>query len=157
MELIKEFTVGLVIVCIIGAVILILAPEGLLEKQVKTSVSLVMLLCFIYPFSSGVELDFDFEVPIETDIKMSADELFTDMLKSKLIFEIKNFLSKNGVESEKIEVVMHTSAESEISIESVTVYIPTEYSEKTDFVQRLIKDKFGMVSRIEVLYESENQ
>lgn len=157
MELIKEFTVGLVIVCVTGAIIIILTPEGSIEKQVKTAVSLVMLLCFIYPFCSGIELNFSFDIPTETESKISSEELFIDTFRAQLISDIKKYLSENDINVSDIEIVMHTTDESEILIESVTIYLFADSKPKTEITQQLIKNKFGIDSRAEVCYEPENQ
>lgn len=157
MEQIKEFTVGLIIVCVLGAIIIILTPEGTIEKQVKTAVSLVMLLCFIYPFCSGIELDFSFDIPVETESKISSDELFIDTFRTQLISDIKEYLSENDINVSDIEIAMHTTDENEILIESVIVYLFKDSKLKTEITRQLIKNKFGIDSRTEVCYESENQ
>ena len=157
MELIKEFTVGLVIVCVTGAIIIILTPEGSIEKQVKTAVSLVMLLCFIYPFCSGIEIDFSFDIPIETESEISSEELFIDTFRNQLISDIKEYLSENDINVSNIEITMHTTDENEILIESVTVYLFADSKPETEITQQLIKNKFGIDSRAEVCYEPENQ
>lgn len=157
MELIKEFTVGLVIVCIAGAVVIVLTPEGSMEKQVKTAVSLVMLLCFIYPFCSGIDLDFDSDLTLESDVEIVPEELLSKSIESKLISDITVYLSNNGVEEVSIEIDMHISEENEILIESVTVLLDYKDIGKQEYVKSLIKDKFGIICQTEVWYENENQ
>lgn len=157
MELIKEFTVGLVIVCIAGAVVIVLTPEGAMEKQVKTAVSLVMLLCFIYPFCSGIDLDFDSDLTLESDVEIVPEELLLKSIESKLISDITVYLSNNGVEEVSIEIDMHISEGNEILIESVTVLLDYKDIGKQEYVKSLIKDKFGIICQTEVRYENENQ
>ena len=157
MELIKEFTVGLVIVCIAGAVVIVLTPEGVMEKQVKTAVSLVMLLCFIYPFCSGIDLDFDSDLTLESDVEIVPEELLLKSIESKLISDITVYLSNNGVEEVSIEIDMHISEGNEILIENVTVLLDYKDIGKQEYVKSLIKDKFGIICQTEVRYENENQ
>lgn len=157
MELIKEFTVGLVIVCIAGAVVIVLAPEGAMEKQVKTAVSLVMLLCFIYPFCSGIDLDFDSDLTLESDFEIVPEDLLSKSLESKIISEILEYLMNNGIEAKGIEVDMQASESNEIQVESVTVYISPDDYVKQELIKNIVKNKYGIICQTEVRYETENQ
>jgi hypothetical protein len=157
MELLKEFTVGLVVVCIVGAVVIVLTPEGAMEKQVKTTVSLVMLLCFIYPFCNVSDLNFDLSFDVDSAVETSPDELLAESFKSQLISNINSLLKSMGSEPRKIEADIHISDGKEIFIEQVTVYLSADDFSEQENIKRTIRDKLGVVCRTEVIYDSENQ
>lgn len=155
MEMIGKFTVGLVMICVIGSVVLVLSPDGTAEKQVKTVVSLVMLLCFLYPFCSGIDFNFNPDIKFYSNTDLN-NNLFEDSLKSRLISDFKSYLVENGVDVVDIEVDMHTSNENQIIIEQVTVLLKPADSMKIEAVQKMLKNKFGVVCNAEVKNEYEN-
>lgn len=157
MDLLKEFTVGLVVVCVAGAIVIVLTPEGAMEKQVKSAVSLVMLLCFICPFCNVSDMNFDLDIDIEKAVETSPDELLVESFKSELISTIYSSLENIGVEPRKIEVDIHITDEKEILIEHITVYISSEDISYQENIKRTVKDKLGVLCRTEVVYDSENQ
>lgn len=157
MELLKEFTVGLVVICVAGAIVIVLTPEGAMEKQVKTAVSLVMLLCFICPFCNTSVMNFDLDFDIETAVETSPDELLAESFKSELISKINYTLNNMGVEPRKIEADVHITDKNEILIEHITVYLSSDDFSKQENIKRFINEELGVLCRTEVIYDSENK
>lgn len=152
MEIIKEFTVGLVVICIVGSVVLILTPEGVAEKQVKTAVSLMILLNFILPFYKNVDLNSMFDMQSYEEYKGATDtyDLPVRMFKDRLELQINELLTANDIIVDKIEIYVHINDLSEILIDSVVIYLSQNEAEKSVVAESLIKETFGIICRTEV-------
>ncbi len=151
MNFIKQWALGLAVAAVIGAVIMILTPQGSVEKQVKTAVSLFILVAFMYPFVSDIDFKEIFsDIPAastqsrEEEIRASlAAELEAEMKQS-----IDEALTQNGIKALHIDIDITVTKDGEVSADRVAVTVAENVS--TANAKRILKEKVGITAEIEV-------
>ncbi len=152
MQFIKEWTMGLVIISSVAAVVFLLAPAGKFEKTLRTSVSIVLLVVMLKPFiilKTPEVLMNDFYTEYETTPVAGEDMVkhFRDILENKIL----NTLSDAGyiLNDVKSEIIINN--ENEVSIKSVTLFITEEESKNSDLISEIIENEYGIIAQIEVM------
>ena len=151
MEYIKQWALGLVLTSVLGTVVLVLAPSGSVEKQVRLAVSLVLLIMFVRPLVGLFDIDtkdFKKDAVITEDTSHRADEYFITAFKSELNNRIMKLIEDNGIEVIKTETDVSVNDEKEVSIVGVVVFITS--ADEVSAVKDLIKNEYGIIAEVEV-------
>lgn len=154
MQIIKSWALSLVLISVLGSIVLILSPSGTVEKQLRTAVSLVMLVCLVNPFLSGFDNEIGFDESILQSVNDNVDfsenplaEMFSADLENKIV----EFLFTEGISVLKVEVEMHQNDNSEMTIEGLDVEVSSDYEDKKDEIYNLIREKYGIIATVEVI------
>ncbi len=153
MQAIKEWALALIVISVVGTVILILAPSGTLEKSVKTAVAIVMLFMFVKPFFGGYKLN---ELKINSDIiyestSYDGNDYIISGLRDEIDKRIILLLKNEGISNVDIETVIKMNSEDELTVESVKLYIPKQYSGNQERICNVIKNELGIVAEVVVV------
>ncbi len=152
MEAIKDWGIGIVLVSVVGTLVLLMSPDGSIEKQVRTAVSIVLLVTLVKPFLYGFQIDNDFAVEYKdysVDIKTYENE-FASIFSDQLGDKIQQSLQKKGIKPQKIEVDIKLE-NNKISVEGVVVIITDEFKSYQDKICETVKSEFGIIAETEVV------
>ncbi len=150
MTLIKQWALGLVIASVAGALALIISPQGAVEKQVRTAVSLFLLVAFMSPFVSEFDFDdlFSYQSVSAYDGSSQISNNIAKKFESDIKNRINNLLSKNGIEANKINIDVIITDNNEMKLEKAVVVVKNGINDAE--VKHLIKENLGLVVEIEV-------
>ena len=144
MDFIKNWAFAVSAAAIAGAVVLMLAPDGALNKSVRTAVSLFLIISMLSPFVNGVDLpSFSLDAEMPSEIDMS--EAVAEQLEVSLRAKITEILSVYGINAEKINIDI--SAEDEtLTVNKIEIIADGSTQE----AEKRIKDEIGADVKIEV-------
>ncbi len=141
MDFIKSWTVSVCLTLIISAVFSVISPKGTMGRFYKVIISVFVFVSLLYPFA-----DFDFD-EFKSDFSLESEFETTQENLAEMQVEniIKNVLTENGIENAEVECTAVQSQE-EISVESVTVFVPESYS--ADDVRKIILEQTGVAAEV---------
>lgn len=141
MDFIKSWTVSVCLTLIISAVFSVISPKGTMGRFYKVIISVFVFVSLLYPFA-----DFDFD-EFKSDFSLESEFETTQENLAEMQVEniIKNVLTENGIENAEVECTAVQSQE-EISVESVTVFVPESYS--ADEVRKIILEQTGVAAEV---------
>lgn len=141
MDFIKSWTVSVCLTLIISAVFSVISPKGTMGRFYKVIISVFVFVSLLYPFA-----DFDFD-EFKSDFSLESEFETTQENLAEMQVEniIKNVLTENGMENAEVECTAVQSQE-EISVESVTVFVPESYS--ADEVRKIILEQTGVAAEV---------
>ena len=154
MHLIKGWALSLVLVSVLGSIVLILSPSGTVEKQLRTAVSLVMLVCLVSPFLSGFDngniFKEDVLQSINTNIEITENpvaEIFAENLENQII----DYLFQKGISPLSVLIKIHRNEYNDLQIDSVNISISVDDAENIDEIYNLLREKYGILATVEVV------
>lgn len=153
MEFIKNWALGLVVASIAGAVVLILAPNSTIEKQVKTAVSLFLLVAFVQPFFGGIDLKSIFEIEdivINNEESVDLNKTLLEQMKLELKGRIEEVLDSVGIKAEKINIDIIINENNEMQIKEVNIVVDKSHLGYKNQIEEQIKEKLGVFAEVEV-------
>lgn len=153
MEFIKNWALGLVVASIAGAVVLILTPTSTIEKQVKTAVSLFLLVAFVQPFFGGIDLKsiFDIEdIVVNNEESVDLNKTLLEQMKLELKGRIEEIIDSIGIKAEKINIDIIINENNEMQIKEVTIGVDKSHLGYKKQIEEQIKEKLGVFAEVEV-------
>lgn len=138
MEALRSVVASLCVSFVFFGVIMMLLPEGNMQKNVKTFVS-VALVSVIVAAVSGVsanisdnkfDLDFELDQTKVSSIERSADEINIAVTESAIERQIFEALTEKEIEFSEISVKADISEDKSISITEVEIVCPKENGQK---------------------------
>ncbi len=150
MDFIKQWALGLVAAAVAGTAVLLLTPKGVTEKQVKTAVSLFLLVAFIYPFVSDVDFT---EVFSFNGIKTAefdengTSKILEKSLESEMEMKFEKHLREKGINFRDINIDITVKENNEISVDRIVV---TSEDDNSEEIKSALKEEYGTVAEVEV-------
>ena len=153
MDVIKQWALGITVSAIVGAVILVLSPQGGTEKIVRTAVSLFLMCAILTPFMSGIDVDSILDgVELNTQQADTSEisETLAEQTKAAINEKIDEILSENGIKADSVNIDISIDEENNMTVNSVAITAKSEYSDKFSAVQDEIKSQLGIEVKIGV-------
>ncbi len=151
MDFVKEWALGLVVAAIAGTVALVLTPHSAVEKQVRTAISLFLLVAFVYPFISDVDTS-DIFSSIQIQYPESADDTgmmyIAESVKSETQSKIAEVLERNGINYKEINIDISVKENNEVEIKRICVLVENE-SDVTRS-ENILKEDLEILAEAEV-------
>ncbi|MBQ8229044.1 MAG: hypothetical protein IJZ88_08550 [Clostridia bacterium] len=151
MDTIRLWISGLTVSAVVGAVVLVLAPEGSVGKSVKTMVSVFIISSILLPLMKNKELQTDFDFAVGTTA--IDDEKILDTVSAsfekKLARSVEDILLQNGIHTHQVSIDIKTNKD-EISVEKVSVELEKESSDKTEEAKTLLNDRLQISAEVYV-------
>lgn len=145
-ETLKQWALTVAVSAAAGAVILMLTPDGALNKSVRTAVSLFMVIAMLSPFIKGIDFD-DFTLNYETAEETDLTETVKEQMKTVTENKIIEILSEYGIKAEGINIDISTNGET-LTVEKITVFMTD--STNINNVKEKIKSELGVEVDFEV-------
>ncbi len=145
MHFLNEWALGIVIASITSVIILILAPQGALFKQVRTAVSLFIMIAILYPFFISENIDTelsDFEFDKNTYSQLDSENIIVSESKKELKNKIVSTLLAENIEVEKIEIDISINEENEMSVNRIKIEVDEQYDEA--MIKDLLYERSGL-------------
>lgn len=153
MEFVKEWALGLVVAAIVGAVVLMLTPNSTIEKQVRTAVSLFLLIAFIYPFLSDIDIsDIIDQTEMSYDVKKNSNitEIISSEMENQLKNKIEAVLSSVGIKAKEIKIDVSVNQANEMQVDNVKIIIDSDDDDYGMKIKNKLRDSLGLVAEVEV-------
>ncbi len=120
MDTVRQWVLTVAVSAAAGAVVLMLSPEGSVNKSVKTAVSLFLTATMVMPFVRGFSFDVQDIVPDtgagQPDLTASVEE----QMRTALETELEKILSENGIKALEINIDMNIS-DNEITVKKIEI------------------------------------
>lgn len=143
MDFVKQWTVTVCVTVLISVIFSLLTPKGTMKNFYKIIISIFIFLSFIYPLANAGGFDFD---KFAGDFTVSTNSVDDSSVYEKMVENnVKKTLSENGIDGANIKCVI-SSKNNEISVKSVTVYVPDEYDKNT--ASQIIFDNLGIKATV---------
>lgn len=152
MNEIKQWSLGITISAIVGAIILFISPEGSTEKLVRAAVSLFLMCAILSPFLSGadpIELIIGIELP-EIQSNESANGEASDYIENQIKEKISDILEECGIKNADIRISINIENGNEMKIESVQIYAEKTYENNFENAEKNLNNQLGIKTKIEV-------
>lgn len=152
MNEIKQWSLGITISAIVGAIILFISPEGSTEKLVRAAVSLFLMCAILSPFLSGadpIELINGIELP-EIQSNESANGEASDYIENQIKEKIFDILEECGIKNADIRISINIENGNEMKIESVQIYAEKTYENNFENAEKNLNNQLGIKTKIEV-------
>ncbi len=152
MNEIKQWSLGITISAIVGAIILFISPEGSTEKLVRAAVSLFLMCAILSPFLSGadpIELINGIELP-EIQSNESANGEASDYIENQIKEKISDILEECGIKNADIRISINIENGNEMKIESVQIYAEKTYENNFENAEKNLNNQLGIKTKIEV-------
>lgn len=152
MNEIKQWSLGITISAIVGAIILFISPEGSTEKLVRAAVSLFLMCAILSPFLSGadpIELINGIELP-EIQSNESANGEASDYIENQIKEIISDILEECGIKNADIRISINIENGNEMKIESVQIYAEKTYENNFENAEKNLNNQLGIKTKIEV-------
>lgn len=148
MDTVKQWVLVVVIAAAAGTIVLILSPDGNINKSVRTAISLFLIVSMIMPFSKGIDLDLS-NIISESDVEQpDMNDAIIEQMKMVLTDEIQKILTENGIKAEEINIDMNIK-ENEIAVNQIE--ITAHGSENINKAEKRIREETGATVKIEVI------
>lgn len=140
MDKIKQWSLTVSAVSVIGGILLSLVPGGKLKPSYKTLISILLVYTFMLPFVSSLSIDFDIENYLKDNYKVSEsfDKYALENAVSSAEKAVKEALS-DYFKSQKIQCDFDVECESidgEIVIKSIYI----SCNEKKDIIISMMSE-----------------
>lgn len=152
MEFIKQWALGLVLISVVGTVVLVLSPSGSIEKQVRITVSLVIMIMTVNPLLKffDIKKDFSFEKAVVTESPdIDGEKYLIDTFREDIQGRISNLLKDSEIEVIGTEIDISVNG-NEVRIDRVKVNLAESSTERVTEVKDLIKNEYGIIAEVEV-------
>ena len=152
MNEIKQWSLGITISAIVGAIILFISPEGSTKKLVRAAVSLFLMCAILSPFLSGadpIELINGIELP-EIQSNESANGEASDYIENQIKEKISGILEECGIKNADIRISINIENGNEMKIESVQIYAEKTYENNFENAEKDLNNQLGIKTKIEV-------
>ena len=147
METVRQWALTVAISAVAGAVILMLAPDGAVNKSVRTAVSLFLIVAMMSPFVKGVDIS-DFNILAAEEYEQpDLTEAAAEQLKYAIKAKITEILADCGIKPNRINIDISVDGEN-MTIENIQ--IAAEKSDNLTTAENRIKAEVGADVKIEV-------
>lgn len=122
MSEISSVILGICVTAATGGLINLLAPNGNMSKNVKTAVTLFMIVSICTSFKTAWK---NSDVAVFSESQMvyeEAGKIIEDNVKSAVLVLTEEILERNGISFSEIDVETYVSDENEILIEKISIY-----------------------------------
>ena len=118
MNEIKQWTLGITVSAIVGAIILFISPEGSTEKLVRTAVSLFLMCAILSPFITNADpMDIFNSLELtETQSAAQAGNEAAEYLQNELKGKILDILKECGINNADISISINIENGNEMKI-----------------------------------------
>lgn len=147
MDTVKQWVLTVVIAAAAGAIVLMLSPDGSVNKSVKTAVSLFLIVAMIMPFAKGIDFDFRDIISESEAESPELNDAVLEQMRAALQAEIEKILDENGIKVEEINIDMNIK-DNEIAVNSI--YITADSGGNIGNAEKRIREETGAGVKIEV-------
>lgn len=150
MEGIKIIGTSICITLVATTIFSMLVPNSKLDKVLRFAISLFFLTSLISPFTTA-KLDFSIDLSdIESErgqyqLQAEVDKQFSALAQKNLENSLGRILQTNGINVEKVVVLINKSDIDNISITKLTVYTDGGDNQK---INEIIKKEVGIMPKI---------
>lgn len=152
MELLKTWVLRIVGSSLVGVIVLVISPNGSVEKAIKTAVSLFIMCSFVSPFISFSDVNLsglDEIVTIAYEDE-KGDEILMEKMRTDLISRIREVLSQQNIFPESIDIKIRRNESAEIIIDRVLVTIHQDYLDSAANLKSVVYSELGLNIDVEV-------
>lgn len=152
MNEIKQWTLGISISAIVGAIILFISPEGSTEKLVRAAVSLFLMCAILSPFiknADPMEIFNSIELT-ETQSAAQAGNEAAEYLQNELKGKILDILKECGINNTDISISINIENGNEMKIEKVEIFAEKNDENQFEIAEKNLKNQLGIETKIEV-------
>lgn len=152
MNEIKQWTLGITVSAIVGAIILFILPEGSTEKLVRTAVSLFLMCAILSPFITNadpMEIFNSIELT-ETQFAAQAGNEAAEYLQNELKGKILDILKECGINNADISISINIENGNEMKIEKVEIFAEKNDENQFEIAEKNLKNQLGIETKIEV-------
>ncbi len=145
METVKLWVMSLTASAIISAVVLTLAPNGALEKSIKTVVSIFLITSMLFPLVKNEDINLSLDtIQNEVTENKKINETMATAFGNNLKNEIKKTLEKNEINLTNIEVKVNID-NNEITVEKIQVTVMEKDKENA---KKVLENQLDLVAEI---------
>ncbi len=151
MDDIKKWALCVTLCAFAGAVVYILAPKGVLEKPMRTVVSLFIIAAIFSPFLNGEGIDLNLLSTIDsidtqqkTDIEELIDEQVEKSVADVAKAEIEAVLKENNIKDGQISIITDISDDGSIIIKEAGVTVGSKYKSIQNDLSKDLKERLGL-------------
>lgn len=153
MQFIKDWATGLVVISLVSSIVYLLSPSGQFEKQVKTAVSIILLVTITVPFfkiksSDNAEVE-SYVAFTENDITVN-EKGIVENFQDVTVEKITETLKASGFISVKVFCDAEINGNNELYIDEVTICISKDDSGDAQKIFEIIKEEYGIAAQVEV-------
>lgn len=152
MSEIKQWTLGITVSAIVGAIILFISPEGSTEKLVRTAVSLFLMCAILSPFITNADpmKIFNSLELSETQSAAQAGNEAAEYLQNELKGKILDILKECGINNADISISINIENGNEMKIEKVEIFAEKNDENRFEIAEKNLKNQLGIETKIEV-------
>lgn len=152
MNEIKQWTLGITVSAIVGAIILFISPEGSTEKLVRTAVSLFLMCAILSPFITNADpmKIFNSIELTETQSAAQAGNEAAEYLQNELKGKILDILKECGINNTDISISINIENGNEMKIEKVEIFAEKNDENQFEIAEKNLKNQLGIETKIEV-------
>lgn len=119
METVKQWALTVAVSAVAGAITLMLAPEGALNKSVRTAVSLFLIAAMLTPFVKGIDVS-DFSFPKAEYEQTDLTDAVSEQMKAAVKTKITEILDDCGIKPIEINIDISVDEE-QMRIEKIEI------------------------------------
>lgn len=119
METVKQWALTVAVSAVAGAITLMLAPEGALNKSVRTAVSLFLIAAMLTPFVKGIDVS-DFSFPEAEYEQTDLTDAVSEQMKAAVKTKITEILDDCGIKPIEINIDISVDEE-QMRIEKIEI------------------------------------
>ena len=119
METVKQWALSVAVSAVAGAITLMLAPEGALNKSVRTAVSLFLIAAMLTPFVKGIDVS-DFSFPEAEYEQTDLTDAVSEQMKAAVKTKITEILDDCGIKPIEINIDISVDEE-QMRIEKIEI------------------------------------
>lgn len=152
MNEIKQWTLGITVSAIVGAIILFISPEGSTEKLVRAAVSLFLMCAILSPFITNADPMgiFNSIELTETQSAAQAGNEAAEYLQNELKGKILDILKECGINNADISISINIENGNEMKIEKVEIFAEKNDENQFEIAEKNLKNQLGIETKIEV-------
>lgn len=122
METVKQWALTVAVSAVAGAIILMLSPDGALNKSVRTAVSLFLIVAMLSPFVKGVDFS-DFDILTEGEYEQpDLTDAVAEQMKQALQAKITEILADCGIKPIAVNIDISVDGEN-MTIENIKIIL----------------------------------
>ena len=156
MEAIKTIGMSICITLVVTSIFSMLVPDTKLDKVIKFAISLFFLTSLISPFfTSDIKFRIDVDNLMPEKTVTSLDEAtqtqFLSLATKNIESAVLRILKNDGINVQKVEVLVNKTEDSNISITKLMVYIDNDTLNLSRRIEDLVKKEVGITPSIVTL------
>lgn len=152
MNAVQQWTAGVCLAVLAVSLLQHLMPEGAMRRMAELAAGIFLLCAVLVPaVRAAPDLSFLLHFTpqtVESELTETVERQQEDAVRESLTALIAAELGREGIPTERIEVIVNTGEDNSISITNITVTLPAAYAGECEHASSVLSEVLGLNAEV---------